>query len=250
MGRGNYSEVDHDAFAYVHPAMEYWTGFLMADGCVLECPCSAHKYRLYLVLQAGDYDHVADFAKFLGLSRKPRMYESSGTLPQGGIARRQTCKLSVRSDPICEALISHGVVPRKSATARASDHMAQSPSFWRGVLDGDGCVQVDKRNGSISVELIGSLPLMEQWCEFCRPLHPNRKRYPYGKLYVPKPVRGGPLHRVRIGGPISHTALRRLYSEGGPALARKRVVWDTWVTSGWISERGRRGQPRTLSGAV
>ena len=111
------------------------------------------------------------------------------------------------------------------------------------MMDGDGCIQVDKRNGSISIELVGSLAILEQWCEFCRPLHPNKKRYPNGKLYTPKPVRGGPLHRVRIGGPVSHVVLAKMYAEG-PALPRKKATWDAWVDSDWVSGRGRAGVSR------
>jgi len=237
--RGQFSEVNHEAFSTSTPEMEYWVGFLMADGCVLDNDGTYVKYRLQLVLQAGDYAHVANFARFLGLSRKPLLAESSGTLPNGKKAHRQTCKLSVRSDRICEDLISHGVTPRKSATAKASDYMAQSSHFWRGVLDGDGSICMDKRNGSVCVEMLGSLSLMSQWCEFCCLLHPNRKRYPNGKLYIPKPVRGGPLYRVRVGGPISHVVLRKLYADAEPALDRKKALWASWEESGWVSRRGQ-----------
>ena len=205
----------------------------MADGNIAGDGGTTTIWKLGLVLAEKDYDHLADFCRFIGVGPPTRNQSSLVKGKRYGIARK-----SIRNDHLCEALMKHGVVPAKTLNAKTSCVCGASAEFWRGVFDGDGSVSVDKRTGALTLELAGSEDLMKQFCEFCRPLYPNKKTHPDGKLYTPRQIGTKHVYRVRMGGPLSQEALAALYDAPGPRLARKEAKFRAWQESGWQSRRG------------
>jgi len=129
---------------------EYWIGFLMADGCV---SCRNGHWDTAVMLMKKDKEHLQKLKKFLGVHRK--ITET----------KRGEVKLSVRSAELAEQLVKHGVVPKKTYTAEVIG-LEHSRDFWRGVVDGDGCVGVYAARPVLS--LCGSHQLMAQYLSFVK----------------------------------------------------------------------------------
>lgn len=126
----------------------YWIGFLMADGNV------HHTYgrqaRISLALMRSDRGHIEKFAKFVG-APSSNIYDYS---------TRAISKLTLASDRMAEDLALCGVIPCKSMVAKiptGRTDLLYSRHYWRGVLDGDGCIYLNKRN-YCSVSLTSGSP--------------------------------------------------------------------------------------------
>ncbi len=152
--------LNETAFDTITEESAYWIGFLMADGNVrFEGPCATTS--LHLAMK--DAKHVSKFAAFLGTT-KPVRVSAGGT---AGMACIEIC-----SNRIAKSLMNYGVVPCKSHTAKVIS-LERNRHFWRGVVDGDGCVRwVSQRNYPM-LFLCGSLPLMSQFRDFSRTVYPK-----------------------------------------------------------------------------
>lgn len=155
-----------DAFdhAETDEAAAYWTGFLMADGCV-----SHYHSRPAIIihLHESDAEHITRFLRFVGSTADPHFAKPG---KRSGPGARGV----VYSERLVEALTSYGVVPRKSATAEAR-RLETNRHFWRGVVDGDGNLAVRPRRNPAHtpqpvLQVVGSQPLMAQFTEFANRL--------------------------------------------------------------------------------
>lgn len=144
--------VDETRFSVVDDeAGAYWLGVMYTDGYVLKVKASG-QWRFGLELAALDRDHVLKFAAFLKYTGKVTEKPSYG---RGG---PRVCVL-VSSPPVCESLIRLGCTERKTWTLKPWDgpeHLM--PHFWRGCLDGDGCLHYSTTRGcrSSNVAFVGT----------------------------------------------------------------------------------------------
>ena len=112
---------------------KYWIGFLLADGCITSCKGYA---VISLALKFEDAEHVRKFAEFVGVPEVAvRDYCYKGS--------RRT-QLAFSGKELVGRLAVYGVVPRKSLTAAVHPDLALDPDFWRGVVDGDGCLSISR----------------------------------------------------------------------------------------------------------
>jgi hypothetical protein len=133
----------------------YWTGFLMADGCVHHA--EGGKAYITLSLQARDRKHVEKFREFLKSGHK------LGRIIVNG---RSYYRVGLRSDKIAADLAKYGVVPRKSLTAKAL-LLENNKHFWRGALDGDGTVILPTKSRHRPIlSLVGSRNLVSQFADY------------------------------------------------------------------------------------
>lgn len=123
-----------DAFDSAEASEEaaYWVGFLLADGCV-HSTTGRRQPVISLDLKASDRGHVEALAAFLGLPQEVVRPGHQG----------RSAALSIRSSRLADALARYGVVPRKSLTAEPK-LLTGSRHFWRGVVDGDGCLHITR----------------------------------------------------------------------------------------------------------
>lgn len=197
--------VDHAAFDILTDESAYWIGFLMADGCVHSVRRTMLSEReLSLSLGKIDEDHVESFRSFLKSD-----YPIYPDRTQRGI--------SITSPGLCSALIRYGVVPRKSFTARAADVLALNRHFWRGVMDGDGCLWIEAQKYTYShFELVGaSSVLMEQFAAYVRSVAP----YWRGGVVPQRQYK-----RVVGGASVATEVITELYRDCTVALPRKLLV--------------------------
>lgn len=235
--RGRHSTCNPEVFDTLTHVSAYWVGFLMADGGVWN---DGNGSRIQLSLQIADRPHVEDFAEFLniGSARHDATYKGE-SFP--------AWRALVRSERLVFRLAEHGVVSDKSnkPLTVTSPCMAINPCFWRGYFDGDDNISIDRRNGSLMVE-VGSTayPLLQQICHFLARLRPKRR--PYIPQRMTGKDRGGkqPFYRVRFGGPSARKFLETVYDAPGPRLSHKERTFRDWQASGWKSKRGFASRPQ------
>lgn len=147
---------DHSYFDVIDTeAKAYWLGFLAADGYV------STRNELSVSLAAKDAGHLAKLRDAL-----------SSTHPLLDVTKRDgrhpQVRLVIQSAGLTEALASHGVTNRKSATMEppvlGPDLMRH---FWRGAFDGDGCVTSTGRGGvDARVSFCGSIAMVSGFARF------------------------------------------------------------------------------------
>lgn len=104
----------------------YWLGFLYADGCV-----SKTIKEVILELKLEDIGHLEKFKSQIDSNKSVKIKDKS-------------CRFVVCSKDMCNDLILHGCVPKKSLILKYPTE-AMLPKkfesdFIRGYFDGDGCL--------------------------------------------------------------------------------------------------------------
>lgn len=220
--------MNHAAFDCVPltEAAAYWLGFLMADGCVHDGkPSQAgrspngirnpHGYNppqssISLDLGVADADHVRAFAVFVGIDPM----KVSDTRHHG-----KSAELRFTSAPMAATLARYGITPRKSLTA-CSVGVADNRHFWRGVVDGDGCMTIRTCHNKFStalspgVHLVGSSPLVAQFTEYARLVAPE------SRLFVGR-CQKSRAWQTSTSGRFAMSIIRELYTDCTIALPRK-----------------------------
>jgi hypothetical protein len=150
----------HDAFDQLDPEVEYWLGFLFADGCIEERPGNRQN-ALRLMLSARDVDHLEKFRGFLGAGSQVRR--------QATKKGYQAVVLVVHSDRLTGRLRAYG-----RYDGDIDQRLLDSVDFWRGVVDGDGSLGLYERTAlkkygygpQPAISLAGSERLVSQFRDF------------------------------------------------------------------------------------
>lgn len=157
-GKGNRecpidAELNHRSFHDFWVHAQYWCGFLLADGCVYDKSVYGQP-RLIVQLCREDRHHLEAFKRWLGSNRQivDGTHFSFGKL-------HEHSALTITSEGICDALKELGVVNHKEGRW-VSAACKDSRDFWRGLMDGDGCL-------SSNFYLSGALPIIEEWSKYC-----------------------------------------------------------------------------------
>jgi hypothetical protein len=104
----------------------YWIGFLLADGCV---SYTSGSPSLYICLQARDRQHLVKFRRFMKSNAKISYNKSNNSH-----------SIFIVSAHVVETLAKYGIRPNKSHNAECDERLICNPHFWRGLIDGDGCI--------------------------------------------------------------------------------------------------------------
>jgi hypothetical protein len=198
----------------------YWIGLLLADGGIV-------RNSVVLSLSYPDMDHVLTFRAFLR-STHAILYK---TQPNG----RPLARFTGVSAPLIERLNTLGVTPRKSLTATAPPQLVHNRHFWRGVIDGDGSIYLNRQQSRAypNLGLTGSKPLLHQYATFVRRVCPTWKGEPHQRSY-------SSVYDIRLGGTSATVVLKCLYTECNTALERKHRLAMSMLDyrSSWLSLTG------------
>lgn len=147
-GKRTHTCDDHHFDDIDSPEKAYWLGFLGADGCI-----KANKRDLHTNLQLSDMSHLEILRQDLKASSPVRVHHEQKL-------NREYASLLVISEALCQGLMKHGVVPRKSMTLQPPDQLRGDmvPHYIRGYFDGNGCIHGHGRH--ISWSVVGSKELM------------------------------------------------------------------------------------------
>lgn len=208
--------VNHRFFSTIDTEEKaYWLGFLMADGCVT-------GNEVKIALAEKDASHLRKFGEAIGSSAPVKIFERTFKMPQGTQHTGRYASINVSSRPMLKDLARVGVVPRKSLIAKAW----QGPEnlmrhFWRGVIDGDGCVEKRKRNDRMmggfewGVGLVGSEDIVSSFANWCRPICGTRSNI----------RKVGNIWQFRVGGfHAPRKIIKELYGGCTVALDRKHEI--------------------------
>ncbi len=193
--------LNEDAFvdAENHPEAAYFCGLLFADGNI-----GTRGNAVSLELSGEDGTLVERFRVFLGTTRK-----TISRPPRDG--RPATTIIGVNSPKIVETLARYGVVPRKSLTAIPPVSMLLNRDWWRGVVDGDGHVEVTYLDRP-GIGVSGTRETCEAFLAFARTITPTKAgTYPNNGIWMAR-LTAGPAYRV----------LKSLYENCIVALPRKQ----------------------------
>ena len=177
----------------------------MADGCVLDGRTPNSQRAIYLGLSLIDSEHLRSFQSFIGSRKKLSYSHCEPSAP--------AVSLSITSDRIANALISFGVAPRKSKTAKVHK-LENNRHFWRGVIDGDGSLILCTHGKKLyaTLQLVGSYTLLAQFLAFCKTIHPTCA------VHV-TPHKG--IYKVAFLGCYVRKIIHTLYGNCSVALPRK-----------------------------
>lgn len=150
------------AFDTLSPEVEYWLGFLLTDGCIYDP--GKRTPRIELRLAEIDKEHIEAFKQFLN-SSTPLIFHK----------KQKAWSLIVPSALLVTKLAQYGIVPRKTYIQQhVPSALKLSPHFWRGVIDGDGCIHTTQRH---RVTLVSANHLLlEDFVAYVRSVEPNTSR--------------------------------------------------------------------------
>lgn len=157
---------DESVFDTITEESAYWIGFLMADGNIYRGTRYA-TISLHLAIQ--DLSHVEKFRAFVKSNAPIRIAQQSKLSFKG----QPTAKFSFTDHKMCDNLATYGVTPNKTLTAQVKE-LEMNRHFWRGFVDGDGCVSLHKQAGRIHLGT-GSRVIIEQFSSFIRAYIPEYK---------------------------------------------------------------------------
>lgn len=211
---GRIYSCDHNSFDIPSADRDYWVGMMMADGCVsLQ---GLNSYRIKLNLMNSDIEHLHKFKKFLKANNP--IYEICTD-------NIQRATLSICSKRLFDSLSKFGVIPRKTKIAKVH-FLQKSKDFWRGVIDGDGCLQF--RNSKPSISIAGSQNLTLQYINFIKSFLPYCKVNPYliNQTFC-----------VDLRGNNAYQVIKYLYKDCSVALNRKNETAKNIINNyNWFDE--------------
>ncbi len=155
--------LDHSVFDDKNEDLMYWLGFIAADGNI-------HGNCLNITTHSDDAYHLQsflDFCKSTHLVRKNK--------------NENTSRIDIRNRKLAEMLTELGITKNKSLTFSPTKEMRESNSFWRGMIDGDGCIYMAKDRG-LSMNLCSGsadcIEAFEKWVKSKTDTAANSKKRP------------------------------------------------------------------------
>ena len=185
----------------------YWIGFLLADGCVMVRKRKAKEYPLVSVdVGQRDAEHLQLIKETLGgkTQKLNPLRNNFGTVERS--------RWWLYSSELVRDLEPFGVVPRKTGKEFVHPDLEHDPDFWRGVIDGDGCVRM---RGNYPVIMLGA---PQRVCESFLRMASDLGVDP---AKITKTGAAG-LKQTGWLGSKARWVIRHLYNRPGPVLARKR----------------------------
>lgn len=130
--------LNEHAFDKLNEAALYWLGFFAADGHV-GVATAGSQAPVDLHLSRKDVEHIRKFKTFLGATHKIQI-------------REQSARIQIRSTRIAARMIQLGIKPKFGN--KIDRQLIKSRHFWRGLIDGDGCLTICKMGRNLKVPVI------------------------------------------------------------------------------------------------
>lgn len=170
----SYIELDKSCFSDNSESTSYYYGWLLTDGCL-------YRGTIYLKLQLGDIEILQGLKEYIKSSNK---ITTSSTFDKRTLKTYSYCSFSFSSTEVISRLRGLGLTERKSCKESCPSIFKYNRHFWRGVLDGDGCINAGKAN---MISLVGSESLLKDFLTFCKEVVGISRDYPItsnGKMKV------------------------------------------------------------------
>lgn len=143
--------INRDCFKDFSTEQEkYFYGLLLADGCISD------KNTVSILLHSKDIDLLIKFKNFLQYNKEIKKSP-----------RQDAMRLTFKDKVIADKLKSVGLHPRKSLNENVPSFYNRDDvsmrHFWRGFIDGDGCVQSTKSFRSRHFSIIGTKEILQEF---------------------------------------------------------------------------------------
>ena len=185
---------------------QYWLGFIAADGCVSKDYARIDIGYLSII----DIDHLYKFKEFVKCKNNV-------------IVSRNMCKICLSDIDTTNKIIEFGITPRKSHNLKInSEILINSKHFWRGVIDGDGCLSINNKNDGYSyprMTLVGTYDLL---CQF--------KDFVYNNInYTCKVYNHDKIYQIELHNNQARDMTEILYSNAKTYLDRKMEIAKSFI---------------------
>lgn len=188
-------------FSDIDEYSAYWTGFLAADGCLID-----KRNQINLCLCEKDLEHIELFKEYIGGDYKIRY-----------IPKTKAYSITITDETAYNNLLDLGLTPRKSLTLKITDVLASNRHFWRGFVDGDGCWNIGKANNKLRFTIgVGSKDILYQFYDFCRGINIPSKAKPS--------ISSKKLNILCYGNVASEFLACELYNNSNICLKRKKEI--------------------------
>jgi hypothetical protein len=186
---------------------KYWIGYFRADGSIYQTTFGRTARFAQVHRQP-----VLEFVRYLGLSDLRCLTGNyTATLPQNKSKKSYTCSYASSK--------AIGVVYDKLGVKEKlqDDRLYQDRHFWRGMIDGDGCIHLmPSRNDAPLLIFAGSLADTEQFSLFCKQIAGQQ---PAVRLHSSKSI-----YESRVSGDRARLICRVMYRGQYSALEHKRLL--------------------------
>ena len=181
----------------------YWLGMIATDGTIRK---DSNRNEIVLSLKVEDVEHIGKFLRDIGSSSKI-YYVTRGKSKQA--------YASVCSGQLKNALIKLGITPNKSLTLKCPiiDKKLER-HFWRGAVDGDGCLRKATNGNYYSISMNGTLDIINGYIKFLR----------RNGIISPNPLSRGNIFSVGHGGRNVFLIAKLLYENSNVFLNRKEKI--------------------------
>lgn len=205
----------------------YLLGFICADGCIYDNKCLA------IGIHKQDIKVLELLKKVLNCNSLPIRYHSQNT---------NIVMINIWNKQLVASLKVLGITERKTFTVSMPQNIPKNlhKHFWRGVIDGDGCIYLKERNNKqnkpiFTVTLVGSKQLMEDYVNFLKTLNitPLPKIEPQNKIWC-----------VVICSKNAITLCKEIY-ENNKAFCLQRKK-EKFLTAHKITKKHRRELPKGM----
>jgi predicted DNA-binding protein YlxM (UPF0122 family) len=212
---------NHKAFSDMSDEKSlYFYGLLLADGCLSKNK-SGNYNCITIALKEEDKYMLQYFLDYLG---------SDNSIRDASYFDKRTNKIyysnsiSFNDTGIVSRLISYGFSPRKSLKEVVPPSpIKDSRHFWRGMIDGDGCLYKNRK--SLSLRLVGSKEISTAFNDF---VESNVK------IITKREVKHcNNLFHIEYTGDDARRVSKLLYEDASIFLLRKKVIAESsWCDIG------------------
>lgn len=144
LGRGHY--INNNAFDdLTDPETLYWIGFIYTDGHVT-IDNNRGQNSIEINIQSQDKELLEKLKIFLKCNYNIKEDPKYGCV-----------KLRVFSEKLCGVLKSLGFTSNKTSNLDPHEKLKYSRDFWRGCVDGDGCLSYCKHHNNWIINLVGTI---------------------------------------------------------------------------------------------
>lgn len=132
----------------------YWLGFILADGCVKN-----NSNYLTINLSSIDEMHLCKFISSLNSNYKINRQLNQGTCGMSSV--------TMTSKILTDSLRTKGIVANSKKVFDIDETLEKH--YWRGVIDGDGCIHLGYNNKcpQVTISIIGTPDTVAKFRSFC-----------------------------------------------------------------------------------
>ena len=189
----------------------YFLGLVSADGCIQKHKDRPNTYRITLSLWDTDLEILQKIRDII--NPEINIY-TSGSKIKG---RHDMKILQVSDSKLCQQLIGHGVTERKAHTLKPCLSVPANllHHYVRGIMDGDGCVSIDKTKMRPVCAIYGTEEIIEYIKESFLSVYKNKTNVRKDKG----------CYSIHYCGNTAHNFLNWVYTESTIFMKRKYLKY-------------------------